>query len=66
MYVKAKDGDTNKEVQVSRSSFTVCCVGVSAFRFPIVSVLGLIAITTTHCTVHHHAHMSPSVAWPIL
>ena len=56
MYVKAKDGDTNKEVQVSHSSLAVCCVGVSAFRFPIVSILGLIAITTTHCTVHHHAH----------
>ena len=42
--------------QVSHSSLAVCCVGVSAFRFPIVSILGLIAITTTHCTVHHHAH----------
>jgi len=25
---------------------------VSAFRFPIVSVLRFVAITTTHCTVH--------------
>ena len=40
---------------LSCSSLTVCCAGVSAFRFPIVSILGLIAITTAHCTVHHHA-----------
>ena len=31
---------------------------VSAFRFPIVGVLSLVAITTTHCTVH-----MVSVAW---
>ena len=38
-------------------SLAVCCAGVSAFRFPIVGVLGLVvAITTTHCAVHHHAH----------
>ena len=35
-------------------------MGVSAFRFPIVGVLSLVAISTTHCTVH----MSDmSVAW---
>ena len=42
---------------LSRSSLTVRCAGVSAFRFPIVGVLSLVAITTTHCTVHM------SVAW---
>ena len=35
----------------------VRCMGVSAFRFPIVGVLSLVAIMTTHCTVHM------SVAW---
>ena len=45
---------------LSRSSFAVRCAGVSAFRFPIVGVLSLVAISTTHCTVH----MSDmSVAW---
>ena len=60
--MKAKDGNTNKkrtyeEVcwSLSHSSLAVHCVGVSVFHFPIVSVLGIIAITTTHCTVHHHA-----------
>ena len=38
---------------LSHSSLAVHCVGVSAFCFSIVSVLGLIAISTTHCTVHH-------------
>ena len=42
---------------LSRSSLAVRCVGVSAFRFPIVGVLSLVAISTTHCTVHM------SVAW---
>ena len=37
---------------LSRSSLAVRCAGVSAFRFPIVSVLSLVAISTTHCTVH--------------
>ena len=39
------------------------CTGVSAFRFSIISVLrpGVLAITTTHCTVDHHM----SVAWRI-
>ena len=37
---------------LSRSSLTVCCAGVSAFCFPIVGVLSLVAISTTHCTVH--------------
>ena len=46
---------------LSRSSLAVRCAGVSAFRFPIVGVLGLVAITTTHCTVHHHAHEHGSV-----
>ena len=41
---------------LSRFSLTVRCAGVSAFYFLIVGVLGLIAITTTHCTVHRHAH----------
>ena len=57
-------GDTNKEAQVwkvrwslSRSSLTVRCVGVSAFHFPIIGVLSLLAITTMHCTVHM------SMAW---
>ena len=45
---------------LSRSSLAVRCAGVSAFRFPIVGVLSLVAISTTHCTVH----MSEmSVAW---
>ena len=45
---------------LSRSSLAVRCAGVSAFRFPIVGVLSLVAISTTHCTVH----MSDmSVAW---
>ena len=44
-------------LSLSCSSLAVCCAGVSsAFRLPIVSVLGLVAITTTtHYTVHHHA-----------
>ena len=42
---------------LSHSSLAVCCTGVSAFRFPIVGVLSLVAITTIHCTVHM------SVAW---
>ena len=46
---------------LSRSSFRVDCAGVSAFRFPIVRVLGLIAIITTHCTVHHHARTRAQV-----
>ena len=42
---------------LSRSS-----LAVSAFRFPIVGVLSLVAISTTHCTVH----MSDmSVAWQL-
>ena len=46
----------------SRSSLAVRCAGVSAFRFPIVGVLSLVAISTTHCTVH----MSDmSVAWQL-
>ena len=45
---------------LSRYSLAVRCAGVSAFRFPIVGVLSLVAISTTHCTVH----MSDmSVAW---
>ena len=42
---------------LARSSLAVRCACVSAFRFPIASVLSLVAITTTHCTVHM------SVAW---
>ena len=42
---------------LSRSSLAVRCAGVSAFRFPVVGVFSLVAITTTHCTVHM------SVAW---
>ena len=69
-YVIAKDGDTDKGAQVwrdslislSHSSFAVRCAGVSAFCFPIVRVLGLIAIVTTHCTVHHHAR-TRAQAW---
>ena len=37
---------------LARSSLAVRCAGVSAFRFPIVSVLSLVAIMTMHCTVH--------------
>ena len=40
---------------LSRSSLAVRCAGVSAFRFP--NVLSLVAVTTTHCTVHM------SMAW---
>ena len=36
---------------LSCSSLAVYCVGASAFRFPIVGVLSLVAITTTHYTV---------------
>ena len=61
-YMKAKDGDTDKKRKneevwwsPSHSSLAVRCAGVSAFCFPIVGVLSLIAITTTHCTIHHHA-----------
>ena len=39
-------------LSLSRSSLAVPCAGVSAFRFPIVGVLSLVAISTTHCTVH--------------
>ena len=42
---------------LTRSSLAVHGAGVSAFRFPIVGVLSLVAITTTHCTVHM------SMAW---
>ena len=42
---------------LSRSSLAVRCAGVSAFRFPVVNVLSLVAVTTTHCTVHM------SMAW---
>ena len=42
---------------ISRSSLAVHCTGLSAFCFPIVGVLSLVAIITTHCTVHM------SVAW---
>ena len=35
---------------------------VSTFRLPIVGILSLVAIiTTTHCTVHHHAQVA--VVW---
>ena len=61
-YVKAKAGDTDKKHKheeirwsLSCSSLAVRCVGVSAFRFPIVNILCLIAITITYCTIHHHA-----------
>ena len=37
---------------LSRSSLAVRYAGVSAFRFPIVGVLSLVAISTMHCTVH--------------
>ena len=37
---------------LARSSLAVRCAGVSAFRFPIVGVLSLVAITTMHYTVH--------------
>ena len=47
---------------LSHSNLAVRCAGVSAFRFPIVGILGLLAITTTHCTVHHHAH-TQALAW---
>ena len=68
-YMKAKDGDTDKGAQVWRDSLfslsfqfqSFDCAGVSAFRFPIVRVLGLIAIITTHCTVHHHARTRAQV-----
>ena len=36
---------------LARSSLAVRCAGVSAFCFPIVGVLGLVAVTTMHCTV---------------
>ena len=49
-------GDTDKEEEVrwslSRFSLAVRCAGISAFHFPVVGVLSLVAITTTHCTVH--------------
>ena len=42
---------------LARSSLAVCCAGVSAFRFPIIGILSLVASTTTHSTVHM------TVAW---
>ena len=63
-YMKAKDGDTDKEAQVWKDSLislsfqlTVCCTGVSA-----IGIFSIIAITTTHCTVHHHA-CTRALAW---
>ena len=41
-----------EEVHWSLSRSSLRCAGVSAFRFPIVGVLSLVAISTTHCTVH--------------
>ena len=38
---------------LSRSSLAVRCAGVSAFRFPIIGVLGLVAITTALFTTTH-------------
>ena len=61
-------GNTDKEAQVwrgslvSRSRLAVRCMGVSTFRFPIVGVLGLAAITSTLCTVHISVHGSVA-AW---
>ena len=47
---------------LSRSSLAVRCAGVSGFRFPIVGVVSLVAISTMHCTVH----MSDmSIAWQL-
>ena len=37
---------------LSHSRLAVRCTGVPAFRFPIVGILSLVAIMTTHCTVH--------------
>ena len=37
---------------LSHSTLAVSRAGVSAFRFPIIGILCLVAITTTHCTVH--------------
>ena len=42
---------------LAHSRLAVHYAGVFAFRIPIVSVLSLVAITTTHCTVHK------TVAW---
>ena len=47
---------------LARSNLAVRCAGVYAFRFPIVGVLGLVAITTMHCTVHMTVPCS-TVAW---
>ena len=33
---------------LARSSLAVCCAGVSAFRFSIVGVLSLVAVTRLH------------------
>ena len=41
---------------LSRSSLAVHCMGISAFCFPIVGVLSLVAISTT-------VHMSGMAAW---
>ena len=47
---------------LSHSSLAVRCAGISAFRFLIIGVLSLVAISTMHCTVH----MSEmNVAWRI-
>ena len=59
-YVISKDAWRHRQGSASmkrfaglyRSSLAVGCAGVSAVRFPIVCVLSLVAITTTHCTVH--------------
>ena len=49
---------------LSCSSLAVRCAGVSAFRFPIVGVLSLVAISTQyalHCS--HVGHESGMAAW---
>ena len=47
---------------LSCSSLAVRCVGVSAFRFPVVGVLSLVAISTTHYALHC-SHECGMVAW---
>ena len=54
---KRKCKDEEVRWSLAHSSVAVRCEGVSAFRFPIVNILSLVAITTMHCTVHM------SVAW---
>ena len=63
-------GDTDKkhkyeEVRwsLSHSSLTVHCMCVSAFRFPVVGILGLVAITTTRTALFTRVWYGSVALW---